>query len=357
MIKFVSRLNLKGSRVDRDNGIIKGVSLISLGEAKGHDKLCDRKTLESVRDCAQTYGDGLRVRFNPNTFAHGPAMLAGRIPADSIHIKGDKTLGDLHLYKSIPEQTREYLYEIAEETPGNIGLSIEFTGGDEEIKGEKFARCSEIYAATIVDLPAANPTGLFAIGEGKEELTTNKGGSNNDETEFDNMNDETIQKLSAGIATAMKPVFKQCLEEAMPATPTKSKEDQEKEEMAAAGVIAEDDDATKKQKLESYRTSMAAFGNKKVSELSAKEFSTLVGQANMQFFRSVGGKPAKTSADVEHGKGEDDEFEKLVDAQMASGAKDRGTAINRVRQDNPAAYNAFHAKRHPNAQQMSAKKK
>lgn len=166
MIKFVSRLNLAGSRVDRLHGIIKGVSLIALGEARGHGKQVDQKTLETVRECASKYSNGLRVKFNPNTFTHGAGSLAGRIPPDSIRIEGNKTIGDLYLYNALPEATRDYLFEIAEETPENIGLSIEFSGDDEKIGENNFARCSEIYAATIVDLPAANPTGLFAEDNG-----------------------------------------------------------------------------------------------------------------------------------------------------------------------------------------------
>ncbi len=344
MIKFVSRLNLTGARVDREAGIIKGVSLISLGDAKGHDKLCDQKTLETVRDCAKQYGD-LKVKFNPSTFTHGPAMLAGYLPADSIRIQKGKTIGDLHLYKAFPTEAKEYLYEIAEETPGNIGLSIEFTGDDEEIKGQKFARCQEIYAATIVDLPAANPTGLFSEGETKSK-----------EQKAEIMDEETIKKLSAVLVPAtvlaLKPVIKQMLEEAAPA---KSKADEEKEEMAAAGVTDEDDDDTKKKKVEEYRKSMAAMPDKKISEMTGKEFAGVMARSHMQFFRTVGGKPARVSeGDGEANKG--DPFEKLVTQQMEAGAGNRGVAIARARRDHPKEYNQWMAKKHPNTQQMVAKK-
>jgi len=165
MIKLLSRLDLHGSRIDRENGVIKGVSLIAMGDARGHDKKVDLKTLESVRDCAKGYGDGLRVKFNPSTFQHGVGSLLGYIPPKTIRIEEGKTVGDLHLYENFPNDAKEYLYEIAEKTPGNIGLSIEFSGDDEKIGDENFARCDQIYAATVVDLPAANPTGLFAEKE------------------------------------------------------------------------------------------------------------------------------------------------------------------------------------------------
>src|ERR1700745_2547178 len=103
MIKFVSRLNLSGSRVDRQHGIIKGVSLIALGDARGHGKRVDEKTLDTVRDCAMKYGDGLRVKFNPETFTHGAGTLAGRIAPDTITIKDGKVIGDLQLYRNLDE--------------------------------------------------------------------------------------------------------------------------------------------------------------------------------------------------------------------------------------------------------------
>jgi hypothetical protein len=43
---------------------------------------------------------------------------------------------------------------------------LEFNGVTEEIDGQKFARCDEIFAAAVVDLPAANPTGLFSQDNG-----------------------------------------------------------------------------------------------------------------------------------------------------------------------------------------------
>jgi hypothetical protein len=344
VIKFVSLFSLSGTKVDRKANIIRGVSLISLGEARGHDKAVDQKTLETVLACAKEYADGLRVRFNPETFQHGPAALTGRIPVSSMRIENGKAVGDLHLFKTLPENIREYLYEIAEETPGNIGLSIEFTGDDETIDGQKFARCDEIFAATIVDMPAANK-GLFSVGafENLTKDTDTVKPHNGDSL----MTDEEIKKLSTGIATSLGPVIKQAFQEAMPA-PAKSDDDKKKEEMAAAGVTDGDDDATKKDKVEKYRAGQALA--RPVSTMSAKDIVNLVGQANMQFFRGTGGKPAKVSADVEDRSGED-EFEKLVSKHMET-TNNRGLAVNRARQDNPTAYNAFMDRQHPNKQHM-----
>lgn len=346
--KFVSRYNLSGSRIDRENGIIKGVALISLGDARGHGKAVDKQTLESVCECAKSYGDGLRVKFNPNTFTHGVGSLAGFIPPDSIRVKGGKTVGDLHLYKAFSTEAKEYLYEIVERTPGNIGLSIEFCGEDEEIKGEKFARCEEIFAATIVDLPAANPTGLFAAGD----LTKDHEGKQSTDNQ-NTMDEATVTKLTTSltesITSGLKAGFDQLTEKFT--TIFANKED-DKEMLAAAGVTDKDDEATRKQKVEAY-----SAGKKPVTQMNAKELSTFIGEAvhqsNMQFFRKTGGKPAKASA--EDDSTNRDEFEALIENQMQNGAKNKGRAINLARQLNPDAYNAWMAKQHPRVQTMEKK--
>lgn len=351
--KFVSRLDLKGARVDRENGLIKGVSLIALGDARGHGKAVDEKTLDEVIKCAREYGDGLRVKFNPNTFQHGAGSLAGRILPNSLRKEDGKAVGDLKLYRAFSKEAKEYLYELAEETPGNIGLSIEFSGDDEDIKGEKFARCTEIYAATIVDLPAANPTGLFSVGD-ENKLTTDKDGKQSPQntTEEEDMKPEDVKNLFA--MPEFKAGLKQLFAECMP-PPEKSQADKEKEEMAAAGVTDTDDDKTKETKLAAYRASQD--GAKKVGDMTVSELSAVIGRQQMQFFRQTGGKPTKTNEGDGSGNGDNasDPFERRVQQHMEAGARNRGIAIQRARRDAPAEYNAFMAKQHPNTQTMTRK--
>jgi hypothetical protein len=355
MIKFTSRLNLAGSRVDRQRGVIKGVSLIALGQARGHGKGVDQKTLETVRDCAQKYGDGLRVKFNPSTFTHGAGTLAGRIPPNTIRIEDNKTVGDLHLYQHLPQDYKNYLFEIAEETPANIGLSIEFSGDDEVIEENKFARCEEIFAATIVDLPAANPTGLFS----EDSLTKLKDEHKSATSEDTDMTDEDITKLATATAKAtveaLTPVI-QKFAEGNGNGNGKAKEhgedgkDDDAEEMAAAGVTDGDDAKTKAEKLAAYRNAM-----KPVSAMSAAELIKVVKQGDMQFFRETGNRPVKTNA--EPTRTDVDPFEKRIKQNMESGASSRGLAIARARRDAPKEYNEWMAKKHPGVQHLEAVRK
>lgn len=348
--QYFSLTQLKGSRVDRENNIIKGVSLIALGDARGHNKAVDVETLKSVCECAREYGEGLRVKFNPQTFTHGAGSLAGFIASDSLRVKGGKALGDLHIYKTFSAEAREYLFEILERTPGNIGLSIEFSGDDEEIKGQKFARCEEIFAATIVDLPAANPTGMFAAGSLTKDHKDQNSADNGDST----MNEEQVTKLTTNltesITKGIAAGFEALKQQFAAVMPPKKDEEKDKAEMLAAGCTDGDTDDQKQQKLSAYRAA-----NKPVSNMSAKELGEVITKTNMQFFRETGGKPAKASVEG-GGGGTKDEFESLIENQLAAGAKNRGRAIQLARQLNGAAYNAWMQKKHPNVQQMEAKK-
>jgi hypothetical protein len=136
--------------------IIEGVSIISVGEARGHDMYVDMQTLREVKACAEEYKGGVKVNLN-----HG-ADIEGIVGyADNFRIVGEKLLADINLLKSSPH--REYVYEISEKLPDAFGVSIEFAGPLREIDGKRFASCEELFAAAIVQTPAANATGLFSF--------------------------------------------------------------------------------------------------------------------------------------------------------------------------------------------------
>lgn len=336
LTKFISRIDLSESRVDKEHHIIKDVSLVSLGEARGHSKIADTRTLEQVCECARQYKSGLRVRFNVNTFNHGDAALAGYIARDSIKVNDakDKVVGDLHVYASYPH--KDYLYEIAERAPDNFGLSIEFSGLPESIGGIDFARCDEIFAATIVDLPAANPTGLFAADltndnkDSKSSVTKHK-------TKGDDMSmtDEQVTKLgeqvTAGLTKGLAPVFEKFrMKQETPATG-----DPTAEELEAAGCTDEDTPEQKTEKINAYRANL----NKPITQASLRK-------ELMEVFRFTGGKAAKSSGavtDEEKKKAAGDStFESLVtEFRQKNPDVSESTAILEVRKKNGKAYNEY----------------
>jgi hypothetical protein len=136
--------------------IIEGVSIISVGEAKGHGLFVDATTLQEVKACAESYAGGVKVNLD-----HGAGIkdIIGFV--DNFRIVGEKLLGDLNLLKTADR--REYVLEIAEKLPDTFGISIAFSGPVREIDGKSFASCTELYSADLVQTPAANPTGLFSF--------------------------------------------------------------------------------------------------------------------------------------------------------------------------------------------------
>jgi hypothetical protein len=139
-----------------DTDTIEGVSIISVGEAKGHGLYIDMQTLREVKSCAETYAGGVKVNMD-----HGAGIgdIVGFV--DNFRIVGEQLLGDLNLLKSA--ERRDYILEIADRLPDTFGISIAFTGPVREVDGRSFASCAELYSADLVQTPAANPTGLFSF--------------------------------------------------------------------------------------------------------------------------------------------------------------------------------------------------
>jgi len=147
---------IKSERIDRESGVIFGVSVITEGLAKTHDKVIDAKTLRTVKESAESYPGGLKVKMEHGTDAKDiVGVLKG------FRIDGPQLKADLHLLRN--SQWFSQVIEMAETIPDLFGLSISFSCEIEEIDGLKCARCVEIYSADIVDTPAANANGLFSI--------------------------------------------------------------------------------------------------------------------------------------------------------------------------------------------------
>ena len=136
--------------------IIEGVSVISVGEAKGHGLFVDAITLQEVKACAESYAGGVKVNLD-----HGAGIKDIVGFCDNFRIIGDKLVADLNLLENA--EKRAYVLEIAEKLPDTFGISIAFSGPVREINGKRFASCTELYSADLVQTPAANPTGLFSF--------------------------------------------------------------------------------------------------------------------------------------------------------------------------------------------------
>jgi len=161
------------TNIDRELGIIQGVTIARIGPAKGHNGFVDRTFLLQIVDNAASKPAGIKARFgHPNMCSQALGTYLGRFKNYSY--SGDHVKADLHLddtAKSTPSgDLYTYVLDMAEKNPDMFGASIVFEIGEsvfleEDLDGEKvekeYFRLKELRATDIVDEPAATD-GLFS---------------------------------------------------------------------------------------------------------------------------------------------------------------------------------------------------
>lgn len=165
--RFLFESGLTG-RVDKENGVIRGVALLTAGiKAKGHDLHIDEQTLEQVFECAVRRGQ-VPVKLDHKT---GIENVCGYLT--NFRKDGAKLLGDWFLLKSHREY--ETTLEKADRMPGCFGMSAAFVGKEAVGRnGLKCARCEDLVSVDCVTQPAANPNGLFSVDTGDEGMAKDK---------------------------------------------------------------------------------------------------------------------------------------------------------------------------------------
>jgi hypothetical protein len=170
----------------RQAGLIRGVSVITRGEALGHDLWIDDTTLEQVETAINSQQLGIKSRFtHPGMSGDGLGKHVGRLMG--AEVEGDQVFADQHFVQSAHKtpdgDLAEYLMTLAEEDPTSYGLSISFdhdpaamdqfttenldtTGrfkspDPSNLNNYPHVRIASLHAADAVDEPAANPNGLF----------------------------------------------------------------------------------------------------------------------------------------------------------------------------------------------------
>jgi len=162
------------ANIDRENGIIQGVTIARVGPAKGHGGFIDRTFLLQIVDNAASKPAGIKARFgHPNMCSSALGTYLGRFKNYSY--SSDKVNADLFLDNTARNTPGgdlfTYVLDMAEQNPDMFGASIVFEIADsvfleEEVEGEKvkkeYFRLRELRATDIVDEPAATD-GLFSI--------------------------------------------------------------------------------------------------------------------------------------------------------------------------------------------------
>ena len=167
--------NTSFEEINSEKGFIKGVSIATLGEIKGHGVWADSKFLSQIVTEGKQFGAGVKARFgHPNMSSTALGTYLGRFK--NFRKSGDQAKADLFIDNSAKNSPNgnlyDYVFSMASENPDMFGASIVFVPDRTEFKktGEKdtegneieqgFARISQLLATDLVDEPAANE-GLF----------------------------------------------------------------------------------------------------------------------------------------------------------------------------------------------------
>jgi hypothetical protein len=168
-------------------GLIRGVALVTRGEADGHYFWMDSVFLRQVADALNADPKGVTVAFG-HPDHRGGTLDSGLGRAKNAVIDGDVVRGDLHFTKSSHNGPRgdlsAFVMDRAEEDPEGFGMSIRF---DHDYANEELfylenggwgafvspdpdnalnlphARLARLRGADAVDQPAGNPDGLFSV--------------------------------------------------------------------------------------------------------------------------------------------------------------------------------------------------
>ena len=126
-------------QVDRENGIIRGVKVIELGPLKEGDPrpfFVDQTTLEQVADFGNRPNTGVKARFtHPNMSEDGLGKHLGK--QRDFQIEGNAVIADFHRSTSAKEDLAQHIFDMADEAPEDIGLSIVAVFDDESMQAEE----------------------------------------------------------------------------------------------------------------------------------------------------------------------------------------------------------------------------
>ena len=235
---------------EMDEMELGGVSILEVGEAKGHDLFVDKTSLETALKLMESAKNGTKAKMN-----HGSGLEAVVGFLRNPRIEGEKLVADLRLLRNSPHYG--LIKEMASEAPDQFGVSLAFVNESETINGKDYIRPQSIASADLVSSPAAT-NGLFEemvkfmeklgyVQGGKtipavakeaveESPLDKKDKSNMENTDYKKDMDEIKVRLAA-------------LEEAM-----KPKEEMKKEEMAEEApkivIEKEDEEDDKEEKTE-----------------------------------------------------------------------------------------------------------
>jgi len=245
-----------------------GVSILEVGEAKGHDLFVDKTSLETALKLMESAKNGTKAKMN-----HGSGLEAVVGFLRNPRIEGDKLVADLRLLRNSPHYG--LIKEMASEAPDQFGVSLAFVNESETINGKDYIRPQSIASADLVSSPAAT-NGLFEeMVKFMEKLGYVQGGKTIpavakeaveeaplDKKDKSNMENNDYKKDMDEIKVRLS-----ALEEAMKPKDEEKKEEMKSEEAPKIVIEKEDEDEkeeTKEEMSEVVKKVLTEFGIKPI---------------------------------------------------------------------------------------------
>lgn len=146
----------------KDDNILRGVQVVELGEAQGHDFEIGREFLQQVVEIGNKLG-AVKVRTNHPEGRGDVLSIVGE--ASNFTLDGDCVRADVKMF-DVP--TKDTLLALARQAGHLFGMSLDFAGEKVKKAGTKLKQmtCEQIFAVDFVDQPAATRA-LFSAGDEK----------------------------------------------------------------------------------------------------------------------------------------------------------------------------------------------
>ena len=291
-----------------------GVSILEVGEAKGHDLFVDKTSLETALNLMSKAKNGVKVKMN-----HGSGLDAVVGFARNPRIEGDRLVADLRLLRNSPHYG--LIKEMASEAPDQFGVSLAFVNESETINGKDYIRPQSIASADLVSSPAAT-NGLFEeMVKFMEKLGYVQGG-------------KTIPAV-AKEAVEEAPLDKKDKSN-MENTDYKKDMDEVKVRLAALEEAMKPKEEVKKEEMKSEEAPKIVIEKEDEEEDNTEEMSAVVKKVLTEF--GIKPIPASPSIEVPSEKKEEPKtFEALVAAHSDYGTS-KLKAMKAVMLSNPKEY-------------------
>lgn len=321
--------------VDQEQGVIRGVSVLTIGPALGHGIYIDQEGLNQCLTACNARGS---VRLIDKHDAEFEGIVGA---VTNFRIEGDQVKGDVELFKEHPMRGR--ILEIATKIPTEFGLSIE--ASDEHVDNPagdgKLFRTSDVDAIALVPRPAANRRGMFSAQVDTSAKAKRR------KTNFS----KPMSKLKTALKSFAK--FAQLEEgdeldnvidaivDAVQKDPQPSIEDRLKKLEDSISATDDTSMSSRLKKLEDASSDEPSDEEKKEQETQMRKLASDIAEEKITKFTAEIGlqKAPGSSAGFTVRNDAATKFESEISTQIAAGAKDRGTAILRLAKAKPEIYN------------------